>query len=514
MSKSATQNHFGLDSIRQSLKYFLFGKGSNAFLSLAILFALAALMEEIEYASFVSWQALILLIGMVSTLGIQAVMHRFLPELRADDSPLIYKLLSIGVSLRFLLALLIVGIIIANLPFIVALLKVPNHDNLLGVFLLIGALRLTGLSLSQACDALLWQRLTQIGLVSTNIFRIAAIFFMHYAFSLTLTHVVIIEFIAEAIFVLLLIWGARQNWLTESKESSQPAQSWWPENRQRVVRYGASKYIVSLTRILYGSAPNRLLAAQFSSNREIAILGFADSIVRLGRRFMPAILMVGFIRPVFIARYTTGSEFSSLVKMSNLIFRINLALLVVLMVGVLVVGEPMFNLLTNDKYGSAYLLVFGFLLLLVFEGLRQILELLIEVTELNQISILSNLVQSSSFLIAIPLFYFIGLWSIVVANIVGTVLACLICIIQLNRNNFKLFFEGRLVGLVLVQGLIIWAIAYFMLQWTGSIIIAACCVGISAICLAILFPPLEKAEIKQLRNLISAKKGTAKKSKT
>ena len=129
MSKSATQNHFGLDSIRQSLKYFLFGKGSNAFLSLAILFALAALMEEIEYASFVSWQALILLIGMVSTLGIQAVMHRFLPELRADDSPLIYKLLSIGVSLRFLLALLIVGIIIANLPFIVALLKVPNHDN-------------------------------------------------------------------------------------------------------------------------------------------------------------------------------------------------------------------------------------------------------------------------------------------------------------------------------------------------------------------------------------------------
>ena len=198
--------------------------------------------------------------------------------------------------------------------------------------------------------------------------------------------------------------------------------------------------------------------------------------------------------------------------MSNLIFRINLALLVVLMVGVLVVGEPMFNLLTNNKYGSAYLLVFGFLVLLVFEGLRQILELLIEVTELNQISILSNLVQSSSFLIAIPLFYFIDLWSIVVANIVGTLLACVICIIQLNRNNFQLFFEGRLVGLIVLQGLVIWALGYFTLQWSGSTIASAFCIGISAIGLSILFPPLEKAELKQLRNLISTKKRDAKKT--
>ena len=521
MKNDSSQKHFGLNSIRQSLKYFLFGKASNAILSTTILFSLAALMEQTEYAAFVSWQALIMLIGMISTLGIQAVMHRFLPELRTEGNPLVYKLLTSGVSLRFLLAILIMVILIFNLPYLVSLLNIPNEDELLAIFLLIGALRLTGLSLSQACDALLWQRLTQSGLVATNVFRVAAIFIVHYTVGITLTNIVLIEFCAEALLLCALIYGARKKWIfdsaqepqttieTATAESSVAQAPGWPQNRKRVVRYGATKYLVSLSRVLCGSAPNRLLAAQFSSNREIAIFGFADSIMRLGMRFMPAILMIGFIRPVFISRFTTGSGFSSLVKMSNLIFRINLALLVILMVGVLVLGEPVFNLLTNDKYGHAYLLVCGFLLVLVFEGLRQILELLIEVTELNKISIYSNLVQSASLVIAVPLFYFIGLWSIVVANIIGALLACTVCFVQLNRHNFKVFFEGRLVALVLIEGLIVWAIGHFSLQWFDSIIITILFIGTATLLLGFLFPPLEKAELQQLRSLISAKKAKA-----
>jgi len=311
MTKPVANNHFGLDSIRSSLKYFLFGKGSNAFLSLAILFSLAALMEESEYAAFVSWQALILLVAKVSTLGIQAVMHRFLPELRADNNSLVYRLLSIGVSLRFLVALLIAIIMIINLPLLISLLKVPNHDDLLSVFLLIGALRLTGLSLSQACDSLLWQRLSQIGLVTTNIFRVCAIFAVHYTSGVTLTSIVIIELLAESLFLLMMAVGAWKNWLSDSTAKNTDANTWWNDNRRRIVRYGASKYLVSLTGILYGSAPNRLLAAQFSTSRDIAILGFADSIMRLAQRFMPAVLMIGFIRPIFIARFIAGKDVQS-----------------------------------------------------------------------------------------------------------------------------------------------------------------------------------------------------------
>lgn len=511
MTKPVSNNHFGIESVRQSLKYLLFGKSSNAVLSMAILFSLAAFMEETEYAAFVSWQAVILLIGMVSTFGVQAVMHRFLSELRADNNPLVYKLLSIGVCIRFLLSLIISLIMIANLPAFISLLKIPDQDGLLSAFLLIGSLRLTGLSLSQAFDALLWQRLNQIGMVATNIFRVGAIFFLNYFFTVTLTNIVIIELIAESIFVVLLTWGAIKNWLTDSSHNlSSP--SWWPDNRQRVTRYGASKYLVSLSRLFYGSAPNRLLAAQFSSNREIAVLGFADSIVRLGRRFMPAVLMIGFIRPIFIARYTTGSGFSSLVKMSNMIFRINLALIMALMVSVLLIGEPIFNLLTNDKYGDAYLLVFGFLILLVLEGLRLILELLVEVTELNQISIVSNLVQSSSFLMAIPLFYVMGLWSIVIANIIGTLMACIVCVVQLNRNNFHVFLESRLVSVILLQGLMVWGIGYTALQQFDSSVIAMIFVGVSATILTVLFPPLEKDELKQLRSLLSNRKTKAQKT--
>lgn len=508
MTSAASNKHFGLDSIRQSLKYFLFGKGTNVFLSLAILFSLAGLMPQKDYASFVSWQALILLVGLVSTFGIQAVMHRFLPELRSNGNRLVYRLMAIGVSLRFVLALTLVSILLINLPLLTSLLKVPDQDGLLTWFLLIGTLRITGLSMSQACDALLWQRLTQVSLVIVNLIRVLGILLAYLAFSVDLKSIILIELLAETLFLIFLFVGARSRWRNDDSTTSQ----WWDENQRRALRYGGSKYLVNLSRIMYGSAPNRLLAAQFSSTLEVAILGFADSIVRLGRRFMPAILMIGFIRPVFIARYTTGSEFSSLVKMSNLIFRINLCVLTVLIAGVLVVGEPVFGLLTNGKYGSAYLLVVGFLLLLVFEGLRQILELLIEVTELNQISIISNLVQSSSLLVAIPLFYFIGLWSIVVANIVGTTLACLVCAIQLHRNNFSVFLETRLISAIILQGGIAWLAGYWVQQWFGSVILSGITITLVIGLAFALFPPLEKAEIKQLRSLISAKKSKKKKA--
>jgi len=508
MTNAAPIKHFGLDSIRHSLKYFLFGKGTNVFLSLAILFSLAGLMPQNDYAAFVSWQALILLVGLISTFGIQAVMHRYLPELRSNNNRLIYRLLTIGVSFRFLLSLMIVSVLILNLPFISSLLKVPNQDDLLVWFLLVGALRITGLSMSQACDALLWQRLTQISLVIVNLLRVAGILLLYLMFTVDLKHIILVELVAESLFLILLFRGTHSHWRSDQSTVTE----WWSDNRRRALRYGGSKYLVNLSRIMYGSAPNRLLAAQFSSTFEIALLGFADSIVRLGRRFMPAILMIGFIRPVFIARYSTGSEFSSLVKMSNLIFRINLSVLTVLIAGVLVVGEPAFDLLTNNKYGSAYLLVAGFLILLTFEGLRQILELLIEVTELNQISIISNLVQSGSLLIAIPLFYLVGLWSIVIANIVGTILACLVCGIQLRRHNFSVFFEVRLVGIIILQGCIAWLAGHLVQQWLDSIVASGLTVAIVILVAFVLLPPLEKDELKQVRSLISSRKSKNKKS--
>jgi len=509
MQDKPSKNHFGLKSIQQSLKYFVFGKGSNAFLSIAILFALARFMAEVDYAIFVSWQALVVLLGTVSTFGVQSVTQRFLAELRTNNNQLIYKILGIGISLRLIFALIIAGLLIFFIPFIASALNIPEKQALLSMFLLIGALRVTNLTLAQACDTLLWQRLSQVGLVVTNLFRLGSIYLVHSLQGISLMDVVIIECIAETVYFVYLVLGVRRNRQQDlaGQVNNEP---WWAENRERVFRYGGSKYLVSLSRIFYGSGPNRVLAAHFSSLKDVALFGFADNIIRLGRRFMPAVMMVGFIRPIFISRYTGGSGLVPLVKMSNLIFRINLALLVILMTGVLVVGQPVFDFITNGKYGDVYLLVFGFLLLLVFEGLRYILELLIEVTELNSISLVSNLVQSSSFFVAIPLFPIMGLWSIVFANILGTIAACLICVVQLNRNGFELYFETKLISLVLVEGFIIWIVGYTTLEWSSSVLMSIATMAIVTGFLAFFFPPMEKTELNQIRTLISTKKSKAK----
>jgi len=102
-----------------------------------------------------------------------------------------------------------------------------------------------------------------------------------------------------------------------------------------------------------------------------------------------------------------------------------------------------------------------------------------------------------------------GLWAIVTANIIGTLVACAACAVLLKRKGFPLFIEAKYIYLVLFEGLIIWAIGYTALQWLGSNIIAALSIGISAVILAVLFPPIEKEERQQLRSLISKRKSKA-----
>ena len=508
MNAPTQKDHFGLSSIRKSLKYFIFGKGSNAFLSIAILFSLARFLSKDDYAVFVSWQAIVIMVGLISTFGTQSVTQRFLAELRTNSNPFIYKFLGYGVALRLLFAILVSTILIFNISFVSSALNIPYAQDLLIIFLLVGALRVTSLTLSQACDALLWQRLSQVGLVAANTFRFIGFICVYHFYGLSLSKVVVIELIAEIIFFTYLVVGVKANQRADMESPTESTESteWWQGNRDRVVQYGISKYFVSISRAFYGSGPNRLLALNFTSLKDAALFGFADSIIALSRRFMPAVLMVGFIRPVFISRYTKGSGVAPLVDMANLIFRINLTILIAMIVGVLIVGEPVFNLITNGKYGDAYLLIAGFLVLLVFEGLRYILELLIEVVELNRISLISNVVQSSSFVLAIPLFAFIGLWAILVANLIGTMMACGICVLQLNRHDFKLRFETKLVSLILFEGLVLWGCGYLLQFSFGSIYLTIACMLIIFAILARYAPPLRKDEIKNLRSIVNAKK--------
>ena len=474
--------------------------------SLCFVFLLARYLEQKEYAVYISWQAIILVIGIVTTAGIQAVMHRYLPELRSStNNKLVYRMIVIGVISRLTLIVLTVLLLIVFLPEIVVFFKQEQWQWLLPWYLCAGLLSLVSLSLAQAMEAILWQKTSQYSLAITRMLKLAGILFCIFINKITLLNLVIVEVVSESILLILLVSGLYKNW-RKDPERNQGDTSWWNSNNKRVYKYGSTKYVVNLSGLFYGSGPNRLLATSLMPSNEVALFGFVDSLYQLIWRFMPGRLLLGLIRPVFIAKYSTTGDFSKLTQMSNMLFRINMLILIFAAVGITILGEPVFDWITNGKYGSANLILAGFIVLLIFIGLRLIMEILIEAVEKNHISILCNLIQSLSIIVAIPLLPLIGLWGLVVANILGTIASLIFAITRLHSFGFHFSLDKFLCALIIVYGAIAGLAGWVVLIKFNSIFIAAAAIGGTYLLLCVLKPPFYKTEIEKLINLIMKRK--------
>ncbi|MGC1507011.1 lipopolysaccharide biosynthesis protein [Ketobacter sp. MCCC 1A13808] len=505
MNTSYTKN-YGFSAIRRSLRPLLLGKGMRLFVTVAVTVLLARYLEKTEYAVYISLQALITIVGMVSSVGIQQSMLRYIPELRSSgNNHTMYWLLSRGMLAR---ASMVIVVLLLGLPFAFMFGDELGLETWLWVlpwYAGVGVLRLSAFSLSQSLEALLWQKQAQYGMAIGGFARLVGVIAVMKWGVLDLWAVVLIELFSELLSLVVMSTG----WYFKRSADAQRAEgnhNWWQENRKRVIKFGLWSGLLNQTRTLYGSAPNRLVAAHFMGSAELALFGFADNLNNIAGRLMPTNMMMSMIRPVFIAHYSEKQDFSQLVGLSNLVYRLNLSLLALPMTLLVVVGEPFLNWLTADKYGAAAYLLAGFLALMLTEGLRTTLELLVQTVEKNQI-LLSNLIQSGSLLVAIPLFPYLGLWSLIVVNILGTMSANIVVVLLLRKHGYVVHFDYGLALLVAFYSLLSGALGYWCLTVTSSYLLAAVVSVLVYIACMAVKPPLLKKEKEMLTSLARGRLG-------
>jgi len=506
MNSPATSlnKNYGFSAISRSLRPFLVGKGVRLFVSVAVILLLARYLDQAQYAVYVSLQALITLVGAVSSIGIQQSMLRYIPELRASGNNVAtYWLFIRGMILR---VGLVTVVLIIGMPFAFMFGDKLGLESWLWVlpwYAAVGVFRLGALSLSQSLEALLWQKQAQYGMAIGGLAKLVGVIGVMALGKLDLWAVVLIELFSEflSLAIMLVGWYAKRAVDTRRDEGSS---DWWPENRKRVLRFGIWSGLMNQTRMLYGSSPNRLMVAHFLGSAELALFGFADSLNNLAGRMMPTNMMMSMIRPVFIAHYSEKQDFSKLVGLSNLVYRLNLSLLALPITLLVVAGEPFLDWVTAGKYGAAAYLLAGFLALMLTEGLRTTLELLVQAVEKNQI-LLSNLIQSSSLFIAIPLFPYLGLWSLIIVNITGTMIANFVVIGLLRKHGYPFRFDYGLSALVVIYSLTAGALGYWsVLAWDSYLLSAVITVAAYGALMA-LKPPLKQDEKAMLAALTRKK---------
>lgn len=507
---SLVRKHYGFSALSHNLRPFLIGKGFRLTTSVAVLVLLARFLPQSQYAVYVSLQALVTLVGSVSSIGIQAVMLRYMPELRAEGNNVVmYRMLSIGMLLRFGVVLLFM---LAGLPFKSWLGETFALDEWLWVvpwYAVVGLMRLTSLSLSQSLEGLMWQKEAQYGMAMGSTIRLIGVPVIVMLGAVNLWTVTLTELVGEGVCLAMLLhgWRARRS---ADEHRDEGDISWWATNRPRIMYFGFWSGLLNQTRILYGSAPNRLIAAHFLSTADLATLGFADGLTNLARRLMPTTLLLSMIRPIFMAHYSSKQDFGQLVRLTNLVYRLNLSLLALPIVLLLVDGQPLFNWMTAGKYGYAAPILAGFLGLMVVEGMRSVLELLVQAVEKNHI-LLTNLVQSASLFVAIPLFDRLGLWALVISNVLGTGIANVMITYFLRRTGYAFRLDLGLTLLVVLYAVLAGSVGLLVVRQFNSYILSICAiVVVFGLCMAWKLPlhDDEKAKLKAL--LLNQFKGRKK----
>lgn len=504
-SESNLKKSYGFAAISRSLKPFLIGKGVRLFVSVAVILLLARVLEQSQYAVYVSLQALITLVGAVSSIGVQQSMLRYIPELRAaGNNRAMYWMFTRGMILR---VGLVSVVLLIGMPFAFKYGHKIGLEEWLWVipwYAGVGVLRLAALSLSQSLEALLWQKQAQYGMAIGGFARLVGIVLVMQFGQLDLWAVILVELVAEALSLIIMTFG----WFAKRSADVHQADGsleWWGENRKRVFKFGAWSGLMNQSRVLYGSSPNRLMTGHFLGSADLALFGFADSLNNLATRLMPTKMMMSMIRPIFIAHFSEKQDFGQLSDLSNLVYRLNLALLALPIALLLVAGEPVFDWITAGKYGEAAYLLAGFLVLMLTEGMRTTLELLVQAVEKNQI-LMTNLIQSMSLFVAIPLFPILGLWSLIVVNIFGTMLANVIVVHLLRKHGYHFKFDFGLSLLIAVYTTAAGALGYWILHLTQSYWLAAMAVCVVfAVCMAVK-PPLRSKEKEILMSLLRSQK--------
>ncbi|MFZ5526157.1 MAG: beta-1,6-N-acetylglucosaminyltransferase [Pseudomonadota bacterium] len=466
---------------------FLLGKfSSSLFGFLAMVFVVRGLSIK-EFGQYSILIALVEFGVALAGFGGAQVLLRYVPDLfgRSQKAAL-DRLVSMVVSLRSLLLLLLLVLVFACSNIIASTVGLGDAIRAFEFFLLIVFFRGTLYLLSQVLESTLHQGWAQFGFSASAIVRLIGVLYLTHTSELTLMHVIWLEAAADALAVIILIFAIAKEGLAggeRNPESTEMGKAWLRENAQAILRFALAGYLQHLAILPYGGHTNRLVGGAILGPVAMAAYGFAQSLYEYIKRYLPAQLLMGAVRPIVLARYDLTKDFGSAASFCSQILQINILMCAVIAVAAGVGGVHAFSALSNGKYGLDALIIFmALLMVLVLETQRQQIDLLVQITRRYQDLIFSNAIISSSIILAAVSVQLVGGVAFPLANLLGLAVANWVANRKIEEKSGELHFDWLTTCRILVGA----GMAFFLgesaeylgLHWLAASMLALASYGI------------------------------------
>lgn len=370
-------------------KIYLVGKVCSAGLTVAWLALLVRLLDLPDYAAYVAAMAMIEAGIAFSSLGIEWLLIRYIPEYIVQGA---LRRLG-GLVLRALAVRLLGGLLVVGLGFGVGQLWPQSALKLEGDLLLILALLL----LSEACMRLLrenaleslgQQRLTQLGVMLRTGVALVAAYACHQVFgALSIRDVLLIELGASVLVLAYALVAVRHSVVRTGQGLAQPSSpDWHPPAFFSMFKNGLNNYVSSLISFPLSLQAMVLMVSTLGGSASVvAGFGFMIRILEIMRGYLPALMLMSVLRPRFIGLYAQTHSLVAVAREAALASRLS-ALTVAPLIGVIgLYGDQLLALASGGKIVEGRWVLAALTLTLMARVHRQISVVLVNCVDLSRL---------------------------------------------------------------------------------------------------------------------------------
>ena len=395
--------HFSFQKLKRSLAHFAIGKIASGIIGIFILFLLVRALSPNDFGIYVTLLALFEILQLGSSFGLLTSAQRYVTDCRISGTGKQLRQLVKDLLIWRLITLSLVSVIfwLVSKP-LMQYFDIAGSQHVLDIYLIVIVSEGTSRLADIIFESLLLQGKAQISILIRNGAKLIGFAFLLFSLpEVTLLSVIKVEAVTTALGMIVSV-GLMHQYLNKVKPDGARDEILVGYKFPKVFnRFSYQFYLAQLVGLAYGPDVVKMIVAKIFGMVEVAVFGFAFAIINILLRYMPAYLLLGMVRPIFVAKKTSGATFGEVNDLMNLVLKINVFFLVPVMLFFLLYGEEFSVWVTHGKYPQAGHLLVVMSVLLGLQTLHGILGVLVITYEKAGISLLGTVIGLGGLLIGL-----------------------------------------------------------------------------------------------------------------
>jgi O-antigen/teichoic acid export membrane protein len=416
-----TDKPYSFGSARRNLQHFAIGRILVGLTGVVLLLLTVRRLPPSDFGAYISLVALIDIVGFATSFGLFGFAQRYVPEYRIHAThPQLVR--AIGVSILGRIgSLLFTSLVLAVLASEVCqMLSLPVAARVFQIFCIVLLLDGTIRFVDQLFESLLMQAGSQITSLARSLVKLCGLLLMFGADDWHLADIVYWDLVAATVATVLALSILARGVMAIPQRATASRDF----DRPLMLKVSFFNYVALLTSQFYGFDALKLMVSKFIGIAATAAYGFAQSIADIVRRYLPAYLLLGMIRPLIVASFANSNDYEKPLVIANVVLKLNAFLIAPVLAVAIALGEPLLELIAKGRYPEAHGYVILFIVLLLLQTWHTMLSLLAMTAERNDLIMKGTLFAVSGAGVALVVIPSVGAYGALLAAFASELAYC------------------------------------------------------------------------------------------